>query len=66
MAWIVSTSLLELLQPLEGTPEGLDLWSYKLIDAQRASQGHKREAGGERGHLARRISATNWSLERPS
>ncbi len=34
-AWNVATSLLEMLQPLEGAPEGLDFWSYKLIDAQR-------------------------------
>ncbi len=34
-AWNVSTSLLEMLQPLEGSPDSLDFWSYKLIDAQR-------------------------------
>ncbi len=34
-AWNVATSLLEMLQPLEGAPEGLDFWSYKLIDTQR-------------------------------
>ncbi len=34
-AWNVATSLLEMLQTVEGSPEGLDFWSYKLIDAQR-------------------------------
>ncbi len=34
-AWNVATSLLEMLQNLQGAPEGLDFWSYKLIDAQR-------------------------------
>ena len=34
-AWNVPTSLLEMLRTLEGAPEGLDFWSYKLIDAQR-------------------------------
>ena len=33
--WNVSTSLLEMLPTIEGTPEGLDFWSYKLIDVQR-------------------------------
>ena len=33
--WNVPTSLLEMLQPLQGVPEGLDFWSYRLIDAQR-------------------------------
>lgn len=33
--WTASTSLLEMLRPLEGAPEGLDFWSYRLIDAQR-------------------------------
>ena len=35
VAWNVPTSLLEMLQTIEGAPEGLDFWSYKLIDAQR-------------------------------
>ncbi len=34
-AWNVPTSLLEMLRTIEGAPEGLDFWSYKLIDAQR-------------------------------
>ncbi len=34
-AWNASTSLLEMLQTLEGAPEGLEFWSYRLIDAQR-------------------------------
>ena len=34
-AWNAPTSLLEMLRTVEGTPEGLDFWSYKLIDAQR-------------------------------
>ncbi len=33
--WNVATSLLEMLRTVEGAPEGLDFWSYRLIDAQR-------------------------------
>ena len=35
VAWNVPTSLLEMLRPMEGSPKGLDFWSYRLIDAQR-------------------------------
>ena len=35
VAWNVPTSLLEMIRNVEGAPEGLDFWSYKLIDAQR-------------------------------
>ena len=34
-AWNVSTSLLEMFRPLVDMPEGLDIWSYLVIDAQR-------------------------------
>ena len=34
-AWNASTSLLEMLPTIKGAPEGLDFWSYKLIDVQR-------------------------------
>ncbi len=33
--WTAATSLLDLLEPLPDGPEGLDFWSYHLIDAQR-------------------------------
>ncbi len=33
--WTAATSLLDLLEPLHDGPEGLDVWSYHLIDAQR-------------------------------
>ena len=35
VAWNAATSLLDLLEPLPDGPEGLDFWSYHLIDAQR-------------------------------
>ncbi len=35
VAWNVPTSLLEMIRTVRGAPEGLDFWSYKLIDAQR-------------------------------
>ena len=34
-SWAMPSSLLELLKPLPGAPEGLDLWSYRCIDLQR-------------------------------
>ncbi len=34
-AWNAPTSLLDMLRTIEGAPEGLDFWSYQLIDAQR-------------------------------
>ena len=33
--WTAATSLMDLLEPLPDGPEGLDFWSYHLIDAQR-------------------------------
>ncbi len=35
--WNVPTSLLDMLQPVQDGPKGLDFWSYKLIDAQRVN-----------------------------
>ncbi len=35
VAWNVPTSLLEMIRSVRGAPDGLDFWSYKLIDAQR-------------------------------
>jgi len=34
-AWRAPSSLLDLVEELPGVPEALDLWSYRLIDAQR-------------------------------
>ncbi len=34
-AWNAPTSLLDMLRTIEGAPEELDFWSYRLIDARR-------------------------------